>query len=56
MYQNHFHYPHINTYNSLIPHAGCDYMKPEETHLKSGQLNKRWKNYKHNYKHEKTAI
>ena len=46
----------INAYNSLRPHASCDYLTPEETHLKSGQLNKRWKNYNHNYNHEKTAV
>ena len=46
----------INAYNSLRPHASCDYMTPEETHLTSGQLNKRWKNYNHNYNHEKTAV
>ena len=46
----------INAYNSLRPHASCDYLTPEETHLKSGQLNKRWKNSNHNYNHEKTAV
>ena len=46
----------INAYNNLRPHASCDYMTPEETHLTSGQLNKRWKNYNHNYNHEKTAV
>ena len=45
-----------NAYNSLRPHASCDYMTPEETHLTSGQLNKRWKNYNHNYNHEKTVV
>ena len=37
-------------------HAGRDYMTPEEKHLTSGQLNKRWKNYNHNYNHGKTAV
>ena len=46
----------INAYNNLRPHASCDYMTPEETHLTSGQLNKRWKNYNHNYNHEKTTV
>lgn len=46
----------INAYNSLRPHASCDYLTPEETHLKSGQLNKRWKNYSKYYNHEKTAV
>jgi len=46
----------INAYNCLRPHASCDYMTPNETHLKSGQLNKRWKNYNRNYNHEKTTV
>lgn len=46
----------INAYNGLRPHASCDYMTPNETHLKSGQLNKRWKNYNQNHSHEKTAV
>lgn len=46
----------INAYNQLRPHASCDYMTPNETHLKSGQLNKRWKNYKHQNYHEKTTV
>jgi putative transposase len=43
----------IDAYNSLRPHASCDYMTPNQTHLQSGQLNKRWKNYKKNYNPEK---
>ena len=46
----------INAYNNLRPHASCDYMTPEETHLHTGQLNKRWKQYKRKYKHEKTSV
>jgi len=46
----------INAYNGLRPHASCDYMTPDETHLKSGQINKRWKNYNKNYNHEKTTV
>ena len=46
----------MNAYNNLRPHASCDYKTPEETHLTSGHLNKRWKNYNHNYNHEKTAV
>lgn len=46
----------INAYNSLRPHASCDYMTPEQTHLKSGQLNKRWKNYVQHYNHKKTSV
>jgi putative transposase len=47
---------YINAYNQLRPHASCDYMTPDETHLKSGQLNKRWKSYKHQNYHEKTTV
>ena len=46
----------INAYNNLQPHAGCDYMTPEETHLRSGNIIKRWKNYKNNYSHENTTV
>lgn len=46
----------INAYNGLRPHASCDYLTPNETHLKSGQLNKRWKKYNRNYNHEKTTV
>ena len=46
----------INAYNNLRPHSSRDYKTPEETHLASGQLNLRWKDYNHNYNHEKTAV
>ena len=46
----------INAYNSLRPHASCDYMTPDEAHLKSGKLNKRWKKYNRNFNHEKTTV
>lgn len=46
----------IKAYNSLRPHASCDYMTPDETHLQAGQLNKRWKHYKRQYNHQKTAV
>ncbi len=46
----------INAYNQLRPHASCDYMTPEQTHLKSGQLNKRWINYNNHYNHEKATV
>ena len=36
----------IKSYNELRPHASCDYLTPEQAHLTSGSLNKRWKNYK----------
>ena len=33
----------IEVYNTLRPHASCDYLTPEEAHLVSGELKKRWK-------------
>ena len=35
----------IKKYNQLRPHASCDYLTPEEAHLKKGALPKRWKKY-----------
>jgi putative transposase len=46
----------INTYNKLRPHASCDYMTPEEAHLHSGEMKKRWKNYNRSYRHQKTVL
>lgn len=46
----------IDAYNTQRPHASCDYMTPEETHLASGNINKRWKNYKKNYHYETTTV
>jgi transposase InsO family protein len=34
-----------STYNHLRPHGSIDNLKPVEAHQKSGELNKRWKNY-----------
>lgn len=34
----------IHNYNTIRPHASCDYLTPEQAHLKSGKLKKRWKN------------
>jgi putative transposase len=36
----------IHNYNTLRPHASCDYLTPEQAHLTSGELKKRWKPYK----------
>lgn len=33
----------IQTYNQLRPHASCDFLTPEQAHLKEGMLKKRWK-------------
>lgn len=35
----------IHTYNELRPHASCDYLTPQQAHLQSGMLTKRWKHY-----------
>jgi len=35
----------IKTYNSVRPHASCDFLTPEQAHLREGKLDKRWKNY-----------
>lgn len=33
----------IEAYNTLRPHSSCDFMTPEQAHLESGILKKRWK-------------
>lgn len=33
----------IQIYNQLRPHASCDFLTPEQAHLKEGVLKKRWK-------------
>lgn len=45
----------IEAYNNLRPHSSCDFLTPQQAHLKTGFLNKRWKN--RNYKpHEKLLV
>lgn len=34
----------IRAYNQIRPHASCDYLTPEQAHLITGPLRKRWKN------------
>ncbi|MES1222930.1 MAG: IS3 family transposase [Bacteroidota bacterium] len=46
----------IDAYNSLRPHASCNYMTPDQAHLQSGPINKRWKNYNKRFKHEKPTV
>jgi putative transposase len=36
----------IHNYNTLRPHASCDYLTPAQAHLTSGIQKKRWKKYK----------
>jgi len=33
----------INNYNNIRPHASCDYLTPDQAHLLSGKMKKRWK-------------
>lgn len=35
----------VRIYNSLRPHASCDYLTPNQAHNRNGVLKKRWKNY-----------
>ncbi|WP_396152311.1 IS3 family transposase [Flavobacterium sp.] len=46
----------IKSYNELRPHASCDYLTPNQAHLKSDKLNKRWKNYNGSFNYEKTVV
>lgn len=39
-------------YNHTRPHASCDFLTPQQAHLESGILKKRWKNYYQNAKNE----
>lgn len=38
----------IEAYNNERPHASCDYLTPEQAHLSTGILKKRWKNKRKN--------
>lgn len=33
----------IEAYNQIRPHSSCDYLTPEQAHLRQGTLKKRWK-------------
>ncbi|WP_207536544.1 IS3 family transposase [Desertivirga arenae] len=35
----------ITAYNTLRPHASCNYLTPQQAHQRNGLLNKQWKNY-----------
>ena len=45
-----------STYNHLRPHGSIDNLKPVEAHQKTGELNKRWKNYYQINKQEKEEV
>jgi len=36
----------ISIYNSSRPHLSCDMLTPDEAYVRTGKMNKRWKNYK----------
>ena len=46
----------IKTYNQIRPHASCDYLTPEQAHLKNGELKKRWKPKKYKLKENNSCI
>lgn len=46
----------IKAYNELRPHASCDYLTPDQAHLLSERLNKRWKSYSKSFYYEKTDV
>ena len=46
----------IKAYNEIRPHSSCDYLTPNQAHLQSGNLKKRWKNYNKKFNHEKAAV
>lgn len=45
----------IDNYNSLRPHASCDYLTPNQAHLETTKLKRRWKNY-HTYNNPKMTV
>ena len=46
----------VKSYNELRPHASCDYLTPNQAHLQSDKLNKRWKNYNKSFYQEKSIV
>jgi putative transposase len=36
----------VSVYNQQRPHASCDYLTPDQAHMRQGVLRKRWKEYK----------
>ena len=45
-----------STYNHLRPHGSIDNLKPIEAHQRTGELNKRWKNYYQINKQKKEEV
>jgi putative transposase len=46
----------IKVYNEIRPHSSCDYLTPNQAHLQSENLKKRWKNYNKNFNYEKAGV
>jgi transposase InsO family protein len=46
----------IRIYNQVRPHASCDYLTPEQAHLRQGELKKRWKPKKYKSEQNTTCI
>tara|TARA_B100001778_G_C18565063_1_gene619688 strand:+ start:679 stop:1539 length:861 start_codon:yes stop_codon:yes gene_type:complete len=38
----------IEAYNTIRPHASCNYLTPDQAHKTKGKLTKKWKNYPYN--------
>lgn len=46
----------IKAYNQIRPHASCDYLTPNQAHLQSENLKKRWKNYNKKFNYDKADV
>lgn len=44
----------INNYNDIRPHLSSDYLTPNQAHLKTSPMIKRWKNYNNIFSKERT--
>ena len=46
----------VKAYNQIRPHASCDYLTPNQAHLQSENLKKRWKNYNKKFNYDKADV
>ncbi len=44
------------SYFMTSQHSSCDYLTPNQAHLQSENLKKRWKNYNKKYNIEKAGV
>lgn len=44
----------INKYNEMRPHLSCNYLTPDEAHLASTPMTRKWKNYNQYFSKERT--